>query len=219
MPLMNDEKSFARLEELVTADQAALIIIDMQNDFVAAEGKMAAFGFFTENVRATVQPIRHVLDAARARRIPVIHTCMINDDAQNPLSWRAFWGEPAMTLPGSWGAQQVEELRPLPGEIVLEKHTYGAFVGTNLDTILHRKGIRTLIVAGTDTNICAGDTIHQAFALGYHVVAVSDCLASFSRIGREHAVELQKMGLYIIENHFGLVVPSGQLIPVMSRVV
>jgi nicotinamidase-related amidase len=214
---MIDEKALARLKERVTADTAALIVVDMQNDFVSADGKMGAFGFSTENVRATVEPIRLLLSAARAAHIPVIHTCMINDDAQNPLSWHSFWGEPVMTLPNSWGAMQVEALSPLAGEIVLAKHTYGAFIGTNLDTILRRKGVQTLIVCGTDPNICAGDTMHQAFALGYHVVAVSDCLASFSRVGKEHAAELQKMGLYLIENHFGLVAPSETLISLMSR--
>jgi nicotinamidase-related amidase len=70
--------------------------------------------------------------------------------------------------------------------------------------------------AGTDLNICAGDTLHQAFALGYHVVVVSDCLASFSRIGTEHSEQLHQMGLYIVENHFGTVINSQQLISIMQ---
>jgi nicotinamidase-related amidase len=73
------------------------------------------------------------------------------------------------------------------------------------------------MIAGTDLNICAGDTIHQAFALGYHVVAVSDCLASFSRVGKEHAEQLQKMALYIVENHLGIAVPSAELIQTIAR--
>ncbi|MGA2640014.1 MAG: isochorismatase family cysteine hydrolase [Spirochaetia bacterium] len=216
---MPGEEALVKLKERVSPDRAAVVIIDMQNDFVSAEGKMAKFGFATEAVRATVPLIRKLLDAARVRSFPVIHTCMINDDAQNPLSWRSFWGEPVMTLPGSWGAEPVEELRPLAGEIVLEKYTYGAFIGTNLDTILRRMRIQTLIIAGTDPNICAGDTMHQAFALGYHIVAVSDCLASFSKIGAKHAEQLREMGLYLVENHFGLVAPSVQLIEIMKQAV
>jgi ureidoacrylate peracid hydrolase len=214
---MLDEQKLARLKERIRPDRAALLIIDMQNDFVSVRGKMAEFGFETANVRATVPLIRALLDAARSGGFAVIHTRMINDDAQNPPSWRSFWGEPAMTLPGSWGAEQVMELSPLPGEIVLSKYTYGAFLGTNLDSILRRKRIETLMIAGTDLNICAGDTIHQAFALGYHVVAVSDCLASFSRVGKEHAEQLQKMALYIVENHLGIAVPSAELIQTIAR--
>ena len=216
---MLGEDAIARLEERIRPERAAVIVIDMQNDFVSVRGKMAEFGFETASVRATVPLIRALLDAARSAGFPVIHTRMINDDAQNPPSWRSFWGEPAMTLPGSWGAEQVVELSPLPGEVVLSKYAYGAFLGTNLDSILRRRRIETLVFAGTDPNICAGDTIHQAFALGYHVVAVSDCLASFSRIGREHAEQLQRMGLYIIENHFGIAVSSGELIRIMNQAV
>ena len=105
------------------------------------------------------------------------------------------------------------------GETVLVKYTYGAFTGTNLDTILRRTGIETVLVTGTDLNICAGDTLHQAFAMGYHVVAVSDCLACFSRKGRQHAEQLGEMGLYLVENHFGLVAESERLIGLMDRSV
>jgi hypothetical protein len=59
--------------------------------------------------------------------------------------------------------------------------------------------------------------MHQAFALGYHVVAVSDCLACFSRIGREHAEQLKAMGLYLIENHFGINIDSTSLADIMKR--
>jgi nicotinamidase-related amidase len=213
---MGDANSADRLREKISPVRAALIVVDMQNDFVSPKGKMAEFGFEIGSVRATIQPIRRLLDAARAVAYPIIHTRMINDLEQNPSSWYAFWGEPAVTLAGSWGAEHIEELRPLAGETVLTKYTYGAFIGTNLDTVLRRRRIETLMVAGTDLNICAGDTLHQAFALGYHIVAVSDCLACFSRIGRQHADQLREMGIYLIENHFGTAVSSVQLIEIMK---
>lgn len=205
-----------KLRKIIAPDRAALVIIDMQNDFVSAKGKMAEFGFYLGSVQAMIKPIQSLLQTARALHYPVIHTRMINDVNQNPFSWYSFWGEPAVTLPGSWGADHIEELRPQKGELTVAKYTYGAFEGTNLNTILRRKGIQTLMLAGTDLNICAGDTLHQAFALGYHVVAVSDCLASFSRIGAEHSAQLHQMGLYIVENHFGTVISSRQLIIIMQ---
>lgn len=217
---MNDQNLSGVQEslfEIIVPDRSALVIVDMQNDFVSPEGKMAKFGFYLESVRATIEPIKLLLQTARSLNYPVIHTSMINDINQNPLSWYGFWGEPTVTLPGSWGAEHIDELQPQKGEFVITKYTYGAFKGTNLDTILRRKGIQTLMFAGTDLNICAGDTIHQAFALGYCVVAVSDCLASFSKIGAEHGAQLHQMGLYIIENHFGTVTDSQQLITVMQQ--
>ena len=204
------------LGKIIAPDRAALIIVDMQNDFVSPKGKMAEFGFYLESVRGTIQPIKALLQTARALHYPILHTSMINDIHQNPSSWYAFWGEPVVTLPGSWGAEFIDELKPKNSELIITKYTYGAFEGTNLNTILRRKGIQTLMVAGTDLNICAGDTLHQAFALGYHVVAVSDCLASFSRIGTEHSEQLHQMGLYIVENHFGTVISSRQLITIMQ---
>jgi ureidoacrylate peracid hydrolase len=205
------------LKQRVHPERAALLVIDMQNDFVSPKGKMAEFGFEIGAVRDSIPAMRRLLESARSGGYFVVHTAVINDLEQNPRSWNAFWGEPAVTLPGSWGAAHIEELRPLPGELVLTKYTYGAFVGTNLDTVLRRRGVETIVAAGTDLNICAGDTLHQAFALGYHVVAVSDCLACFSRIGREHAEQLRQMGLYLIQNHFGLAVDSARLIGLMKR--
>jgi nicotinamidase-related amidase len=206
-----------KLRKIIAPDRAALVIIDMQNDFVSARGKMAEFGFYLGNVQATIKPIQALLQTARALDYPVIHTSMINDVNQNPFSWYTFWGEPAVTLPGSWGAEHIDELKPQKGELTVTKYTYGAFEGTNLNTILRRNGIQTLMLAGTDLNICAGDTLHHAFALGYHVVAVSDCLASFSKMGAEHSAQLHQMGLYIVENHFGTVISSRQLMAIMSQ--
>lgn len=214
---MSDTEKIARLEERISPERAALLVVDMQNDFVSPDGKMAQFGFEIGSVRETIEPIRRLLEVARSLSYPVIHTSMINNINQNPPSWHAFWGDPVITLPGSWGAEHIEELRPLKGELVLTKYTYGAFIGTNFDTMLRRLDIKTIMVTGTDLNICAGDTMHQAFAVGYHVVAVSDCLACFSRIGREHAEQLKAMGLYLIESHFGIAVDSTPLIEVMNR--
>jgi nicotinamidase-related amidase len=148
-----------KLRKIIAPDRAALVIIDMQNDFVSARGKMTEFGFYLGNVQATIKPIQALLQTARALDYPVIHTSMINDVNQNPFSWYTFWGEPAVTLPGSWGAEHIDELKPQKGELTVTKYTYGAFEGTNLNTILRRNGIQTLMLAGTDLNICAGDTL------------------------------------------------------------
>jgi ureidoacrylate peracid hydrolase len=201
-----------RIKRLLAPGRAALVVIDMQNDFVSERGKMAEFGFEIGCVRDSIAPMRRILETARSLGWPVIHTCMINEVEQNPISWYSFWGQPAMTIRGTWGADTIEEMLPLAGETVLVKYTYGAFIGTNLDTILRRRGTETLVIVGTDVNICAGDTIHQAFATGYNVVAVSDCLQCFSRKGRQHAEQLRQMGMYLIENHFGSVISSAELL-------
>ncbi len=192
--------------------RTALILVDMQNDFVSSAGAMARFGFDLSDVQAAVKPIGALLDAARRHGIAVFHTRMVNDVRRNAPSWTAFWGKPVVTLPGSWGAEFIPSLNPLPGEIVVEKYSYGAFHGTSLDTALRAAGVDTIAVAGTGPNICSGDTLHQAFALGYEVIAVSDCLACFSRRGPDHSARMKEVGLYVIENHYGRVLESADLI-------
>ena len=77
-------------------------------------------------------------------------------------------------------------------------------------------GILT-VMGGPHVTFCAGDTLHHAFALGYHVIGVADCLACFSKHDRKHARQLKEAGLYLIENHYGLVAPSEQIIQIISR--
>jgi len=192
--------------------RTALVLVDMQNDFVSSEGAMARFGFNASDVQAAVAPLDALLDAARRNGVPVFHTRMVNDVRCNAPSWTAFWGEPAVTLPGSWGAEFIPELAPLPTEIVVEKYGYGAFLGTSLDTMLRACGVDAVAVTGTGPNICSGDTMHQAFALGYHVIAVSDCLACFSRRGPAHSATMKDVALYVIESHYGRAVDSLDLI-------
>ncbi|MCX5730954.1 MAG: cysteine hydrolase, partial [Deltaproteobacteria bacterium] len=161
------------LRERLRRDRAAFLFIDLQNDFSSPKGKMAEFGFEIGAVRDSIEPARRLLEAARANGYLVIHTAVLNEVGQNSAAWTSFWGAPSVTLPGSWGAAHVDELAPRAGEPVIVKYAYGSFVGTNLDTMLRSRGIDTMVMAGTDLNVCVGDTLHHAFALGYHVVGVA----------------------------------------------
>jgi nicotinamidase-related amidase len=184
----------------------------MQHDFASPDGAMARFGFEVGDVAKIVEPIRTFLDASRRLAVPVIHTRMVNDVRRNAASWTSFWGEPAVTVPGTVGAEFVELLRPEPGEIVIDKFSYGAFNGTNLETILRASGRETIVVAGTGPNICAGDTMHGAFTRGFVVVALEDALASFSRRGSAFNRQLKECGLHVIRDHYGIVCRSADLL-------
>jgi ureidoacrylate peracid hydrolase len=215
---MSDEASrMATLRERLDRARAAFIFIDMQNDFASPKGRMAEFGFEIGAVRDSIEPAQKLLDAARASGFLVVHTAVINEANQNSAAWAAFWGKPSVTLPGSWGAAHVDELAPRSGEPVVVKYAYGAFVGTNLDTMLRSRGIDTLVFAGTDLNLCVADTLHHAFAIGYHVVGVEDCVSCLSKHDRAHADELKRTGLYLIKNHYGLVARSAEIIEIISR--
>jgi len=105
--------------------------------------------------------------------------------------------------------------RPTPA-LPLHRETVGRQAELHYLQDHLERGIDTLVAAGTDLNICAGDTLHHAFALGYHVVAVGDCLACFSKRDRRHAEQLKEAGLYLVENHYGLVARSEEIIRIIS---
>jgi nicotinamidase-related amidase len=217
MHMSNEAARRTTLQERLRPARAAFLFIDLQNDFGSPKGKMAEFGFDVSMVQDAAAPTRRLLDAARTGAFLVVHTAVINELGQNAASWTAFWGPPTVSLPGFWGAAHVDELAPKAGEPVIIKYAYGAFVGTNLDTMLRSRGIDTLVFAGADINICLGDTLHHAFALGYHVVAAADCMSCFSKRGRRHAEQLKENGLYLIENHYGIVSRSDEIIGIISR--
>jgi nicotinamidase-related amidase len=200
------------LEEQVALGHIALLVIDMQNGFVSPRGDMASFGFDLSLVLQVAPRLTYFLAEARRLGVFIVHTRVINDAAQNPPSWSAFWGPPAVTVEGTWGAEFAPGFEPLAGEPVVTKYTYGAFVGTNLENILRQRDVRTLVVTGTGPNICSGDTMHQGFALGYHIVAVEDCLASFTVRGPDWTQTVKDVGMYIIERHYGKVVTSAALL-------
>ncbi|MGQ9593608.1 MAG: cysteine hydrolase family protein [Anaerolineae bacterium] len=202
------------LEEQIAQDRCALLVIDMQNDFVSPQGMMARFGFDLSMVQEVAPRLARFIQQARQRGIFIVHTRVINDATQNPPSWYAFWGPPAVTIEGSWGAAFAPGFEPQEGEPVVTKYTYGAFTGTNLDTILRRREVKTLIVTGTGPNICAGDTMHQGFALGYHIVAPRDLLASFTVKGPEFNQTVKDVAMYILERHYGKVVTSEEIVQI-----
>jgi ureidoacrylate peracid hydrolase len=209
---MKRSAELTSLEQQIAIEHAALLVIDMQNGFVSSQGGMAQFGFDLSLVLEVAPRLANLLQEARRLGVFVIHTRVINDATQNPPSWSAFWGPPAVTLEGTWGADFASGFEPQPDEPVVTKYTYGAFVGTNLDTILRRRDVKTLVVTGTGPNICSGDTMHQGFALGYHIVAVGDCLASFTVKGPEWNKTVRDVALYIIERHYGHVVTADELL-------
>ncbi len=101
---MSTDATREKLRERLAPGRAAFLFIDMQNDFGSPKGKMAEFGFHLSQVQDSVPPTKRLLEAARAAGYLVIHTAVINEDKQNSAAWTAFWGPPAVTLAGSWGA-------------------------------------------------------------------------------------------------------------------
>lgn len=181
--------------------QSALIIIDMENGFVSPESAHCIAG-----AQATVPACACALSAARRKGIPVFFVKRIYraDGSDVELTRYEGWksGGSGMT-PASHsaiGADVPEELKPQPGDYTIIKPRWSAFFGTELDLVLRRLGVRTVILTGTTTPNCVRTTCYDANALDYNVVIIEDCCSSQTEeIQRANIADMARMGAIIID--------------------
>ena len=171
--------------------RTALVIIDMQRDFLEPGGFGAALGNDVTRLQAAVAPCRAVLAAARARDMLVIHTREGHrPDLSDAPRLKVERGDPALRIgaPGPMGRILVRgepghdiiaELYPQAGEPVIDKPGKGAFYQTDLDLMLRNRGIDTLLVGGVTTEVCVNTTVREANDRGYRCVVLADCCASY----------------------------------------
>lgn len=176
------------LAEQVDPQRAALVIVDMCNDFVDPRGKTAVVANRPlDHARSVIPNQQRLLAAAREASVPVIHVIhsTLPDHGSDSGPWlearsRATYSVPDICLEGSWGQQVIDELAPRDGEVVVRKHRYSGFAGTDLDMILRSLRRETVVCAGVSTNVCVESTARDAFSLDYYVVLPSDACASWS---------------------------------------
>jgi nicotinamidase-related amidase len=159
----------------------AVVVIDMVNDFVT--GKLKC-----ERAQGVVPHIKKLVEAARAKKVPVIYVSDAHLETDRELN---VWGPHAMK--GTKEAEIIPELAPKKGDYVLEKRTYSGFFETGLDSILRHHKVDTVIVTGLHTHICDRHTTADAFFRGYHVIVPSDCVDSFTEEDHLKGLEYLKM--------------------------
>ena len=177
------------LADKVDPSRAALLIIDMINDFIDPHGKTAArAGRPLDHARSVIPTQRRLLDGARRAGVPVIHVqhTTLPGHASDSGPWldarsRATYSVEDIALDGSWGQQIIDELAPTEEEVVVKKHRYSGFAGTNLDLLLRSMRRQSVICCGVSTNACVEATAREAFSLDYYVVLPSDACASWDR--------------------------------------
>ena len=183
----------------VDPDRTALIIIDMEKAFVEPEG-----GHCIAMAKATVPACNRAAEEARAEGIPVFWVKRIyrQDGSDVECTRYQSWVAGGRSMsPGSFGAQEPESLRPQPGDYTIIKPRWSAFFQTELDLILRRLDIRTVILAGTTTPNCIRTTCYDANALDYNVVVLSDCTSSQTEeIQQANLDDMKRMGAFIIDS-------------------
>ena len=169
----------------------ALVIIDMQRDFIEPGGFGAMLGNDVSLLRRAIAPIGRLLAAFRQAGLLVIHTREGHraDLADAPASKLARGGgktrigDPGpmgrILIRGEPGHDIIPELYPIPGEPVIDKPGKGSFCQTDLELILKNRGIRTLIVCGVTTEVCVHTTVREANDRGFECLVPADCAASY----------------------------------------
>lgn len=169
----------------------ALLVIDMQRDFIQSGGFGASLGNDVTRLQAIVPTVARLIAGARQAGLMIIHTreCHRPDLSDLPAAKRER-GKPALRIgdpgpmgrlliAGENGAQIIPELSPVDGECVIDKPGKGAFYDTELGAVLCRRGIRHLILAGVTTEVCVQTTMREANDRGFDCVLASDATESY----------------------------------------
>ena len=192
----------------------ALVIIDVQNDYCHENGALNKFGRKASDIRRMVPRLKEVVDKARQTQVLVAHVRMANNELTKSEAYlehrsRRSAGNRQVCQEGTWGAE-FYEIEPRPGEPVVTKNRYSAFVNTNFETILRAHGVKTLILAGVTTDVCVESTARDAFMRDYHVLFLSDCTGVDDPVVQQAALER-------IDRYFGHVVSSEDVVQAWDR--
>jgi nicotinamidase-related amidase len=171
--------------------RTALIIIDMQRDFLEPGGFGEALGNDVSRLAATIEPCRALLEAARRRRMLIVHTREGHrPDLSDAPRAKLERGSPSLRIgaPGPMGRilvrgepghDIVAALYPTAGEPVIDKPGKGAFYQTDLEIVLRNRGIENLLVCGVTTEVCVNTTVREANDRGFRCVVLADCCGSY----------------------------------------
>ena len=188
----------------IDVDRTALLMIDMQRDFLEPGGFGEALGNEVARLAAAVRPCRALLELARRRHMLVVHTREGHrPDLSDAPAAKLERGAPRLRIGdagpmgrilvrGEPGHDIVEALTPRAGEPVVDKPGKGSFYATDLDTILRMRGIKRLVACGVTTEVCVHTTVREANDRGYDVLVISDAVGSYFPEFQRVALEMIK---------------------------
>lgn len=220
---------------VIAPDKAALIVVDMQNDFGSRGGMFDRAGIDIAGIQAAVGPTRRAIDAARSAGIRIVYLKMgykpdLSDlgepDQPNRLMHTSNLGvgNPVTSPDGrhwrilvrdTWGTDIVEELAPLAADTVLYKTRYSGFYRTELDDVLKAAGITHLVFTGCTTSVCVESTLRDAFFRDYHCILLADCAAE--PVGADLPRSNHEATLLLVEVSFGRVSTSDAFVAAVAQ--
>ncbi|PSB16977.1 isochorismatase [Phormidesmis priestleyi ULC007] len=208
--------------------KAAILVIDMQNDFCHADGWLAHIGVDVTPARTPIAPLQRFLPGLRSQQVPVIwvnwgnRPDLLNISAAalhvyNPTGSGIGLGDPLprnqapVLMAGSWGAAVVDELTQAPEDVCVNKYRMSGFWDTPLDSILRNLGKTTLFFAGVNADQCVMTTLQDANFLGYDCCLIKDCTATTSPDFCWQAT------LYNVKQCFGFVTESEAILSAIAK--
>lgn len=210
----------------IDAEKSAVVVVDMQNAFASPGGMLDIAGVDIAGAPAVVGAIARILPAARRAGMPIIYLQVgykadLSDSGgpQSP-NWHKELGirlmncrpelKGQLVTEGTWDFAIVDELAPVPGDLVIVKTRYSGFARTNLDAELQARGIRYLFFTGIATNVCVESTLRDAFFLDYWPLLITDATMA---AGPAH---IQEATLFNVESYFGWTVSCAEFLQKIS---
>jgi nicotinamidase-related amidase len=176
--------------------KSALLIIDMQNDFVLEGAPLRVKG-----VAEIMDNIKSLLEIFRGHGLPVFHVLRIQrkDGSDVETSRREIFSRTPFAVEGTKGADVVDELTPAEGEYIIRKNRMSAFMNTDLDIMLRSLGLDRVFIAGIQTPNCIRTTVFDAFAYNYETCLVDDAVAAQTpEIHRANVTDMANIGIRIV---------------------
>ena len=184
---------------------AAVLVVDVQNDFCDPSGAASASGADTSAVVSMVPRLEQFLARAREVGTKIVFVRSLHDASTDSDVWLARRGanvrRSSLTCrTGSWGAE-LYRLTPEPQDVVVTKNRYSAFTGTNLDLVLRTARVDSLLFTGVATEVCVESSLRDALFHEYNVTLIEDCCASYHPTNHRATIE-------VVGRQFGLVMTS-----------